>query len=71
MPGRLLVDTDVLVEYLRGRIEAGEWLESQEADLLVSAITVAALFAGVKSERESQVPSPLSASLGLGEPEPE
>jgi predicted nucleic acid-binding protein len=54
MLGRLVVDTDVLVEYLRGRSEAGEWLESQEAGLMVSAITVAELFAGVKGERESQ-----------------
>jgi predicted nucleic acid-binding protein len=54
MPGRLLVDTDVVVEYLRGRTEASEWLESQEADLLVSVITVAELFAGVKGEHESQ-----------------
>jgi len=55
MPGRLLVDTDVLVEYLRGRTEAGEWLESQDADLMVSAITVAELFAGIKGERERQI----------------
>jgi len=41
MPFRLLVDTDLLVEYLRGRQEAADWLESQEAELAVSAITVA------------------------------
>jgi hypothetical protein len=50
-----MVDTDVLVEYLRGRTEAGEWLENQDADLMVSAITVAELFAGIKGERETQV----------------
>jgi predicted nucleic acid-binding protein len=51
----MLVDTDVLVEYLRGRKEASDWLETQDADLMVSAITVAELFAGVKGERESQI----------------
>jgi predicted nucleic acid-binding protein len=55
MPARLLVDTDVLVEYLRGRNEAGQWLESQGADLVVSAITVAELFAGAMGEREGQI----------------
>jgi len=55
MPGRLVVDTDILVEYLRGRTEAGEWLESQDADLMVSAVTVAELFAGIKGERETQI----------------
>jgi predicted nucleic acid-binding protein len=55
MPSRLVVDTDVLVEYLRGQAAAAQWLESQEGDLLVSAITVAELFAGVRGERESRM----------------
>lgn len=54
MPGRLLVDTDVLVEYLRGRPEAADWLESQEAELAVSAISAAELFAGCRGAREAQ-----------------
>jgi len=65
MPGRLLVDTDVLVEYLRGRTEAGEWLESQDADLMVSAITVAELFAGIKGERERQILDRFLAALAV------
>jgi predicted nucleic acid-binding protein len=55
MRGRLLVDTDVLIEYLRGRPEAAHWLESQEADLSISAISVAELFAGVRGEQEEQM----------------
>lgn len=55
MPARLLVDTDVLVDYLRGQQEAAEWLEGQAADLFVSAITVAELFAGAMGERENEV----------------
>lgn len=55
MPARLLLDTDVIVEHLRGRGKAGEWLDKQESDLLVSVITVAELFAGVKGERENQI----------------
>jgi predicted nucleic acid-binding protein len=55
LPARLLVDTDVLVDYLRGQQEAAEWLEGQAADLFVSAITVAELFAGAMGERENEV----------------
>jgi predicted nucleic acid-binding protein len=55
MPGRLLIDTDVLVEYFRGKDEAAEWLESQELELVVSAITVAELFAGTQGDREARI----------------
>jgi predicted nucleic acid-binding protein len=44
---RLLLDTDVLVEYLRGRPEAIEYLEGLESDLFVSVVSVAELFSGV------------------------
>ncbi len=55
MPSRLLVDTDILVDYLRGQAAAATWLERQEADLLVSAITVAELFSGARGEREIRI----------------
>ena len=47
-----LLDTDVLVEYLRGRPRALSFLESLEGDLLVSAITVAELWAGARGKEE-------------------
>ncbi len=43
-----LLDTDVIIEYLRGRDEAIRYVESLEGELYVSAITVAELFSGVK-----------------------
>lgn len=49
---RLLLDTDVLVEYLRGRDEAVAYLEGLEADLFVSTVTVAELFAGAREAEE-------------------
>ena len=52
MPARYLVDTDVLVEYLRGSPKAIQYLEGLEAELAVSAITVAELFAGVRGDEE-------------------
>ena len=54
MAERLLLDTDVLVEYLRGRREAVEYLESLSSDLYLSVISVAELFAGVKGDEEER-----------------
>jgi len=51
---RLLLDTDVLIEYLRGREEAIEYLEELTSDLYLSVISVAELFAGVKSDEEER-----------------
>jgi predicted nucleic acid-binding protein len=51
---RLLLDTDVLVEYLRGRPEAIEYLEGLESDLFVSDVSVAELFSGVKGDQEER-----------------
>jgi predicted nucleic acid-binding protein len=50
----LLIDTDVLIEYLRGRKKAIEYLEGVTATLLVSAITVAELSAGLRGEDEAR-----------------
>ncbi|MCH9647655.1 MAG: type II toxin-antitoxin system VapC family toxin [Deltaproteobacteria bacterium] len=48
----LLLDSDILIEYLRGRSAAVRYLESLEGDLQLSAITVAELFAGAKGDEE-------------------
>lgn len=50
----LLLDTDVLIEYLRGREQAASYLESLEEELAVSAITVAELYAGVRGAPERE-----------------
>lgn len=52
MTGRVLVDTDVCIDYLRGRPEAVEYLEKASGPLLLSAVTVAELFAGVRDGDE-------------------
>jgi hypothetical protein len=54
MPGPLLLDTDILIDYLRGNREAATFLESQEDILLLSAMSVAELFAGVRPGPEMQ-----------------
>jgi predicted nucleic acid-binding protein len=52
MPSPLLLDTDVLVEFLRGRPRAAEFLESTEGSLAISAVSVAELFAGTRGKKE-------------------
>ena len=52
MNDRLLVDTDVLIDYLRGRAEAVEFLESRTEELLISAMSIAELHAGVREGEE-------------------
>jgi predicted nucleic acid-binding protein len=52
MAVRLLLDTDVLIDYLRGVPEAVTYLESRKEVLLISAVTVGELYAGVREGRE-------------------
>lgn len=54
MAERLLLDTDVLIEYLRGRAKAIEYLEGLTSDLSISVISVAELFTGVKGDEEKR-----------------
>ena len=52
MAERLLLDTDVLIEYLRGRQRAVEYLEGLTADSCVSVVSIAELFVGVRDDGE-------------------
>ncbi len=55
MPIKLLIDTDVLIDFLRGRSQAVAYLENLiEESVLISSITVAELiqaFGKGKKER--------------------
>lgn len=48
----ILLDTDVIIDYLRGRSEAVAYLEALNGPLFLSVITVAELYAGVREGRE-------------------
>jgi len=48
----LLIDTDVIIDYLRDRPEAVFYLENLTDLLLISAVTVAELYAGVRAGGE-------------------
>jgi predicted nucleic acid-binding protein len=52
MKPRLLLDTDVLVDFLRGYAPARELVIREAEAIAVSAITVAELFAGARTAAE-------------------
>ena len=50
--GKLLIDTNILIDFLRAREESVNFFNQRESQLLVSAITVAELYSGVRREDE-------------------
>jgi predicted nucleic acid-binding protein len=50
----VLLDTDLLIDYLRGRKRAIAYVEKLTVPLLVSAISVAELAAGLRGEDEER-----------------
>jgi len=52
MNGAILLDTDVLVDYLRGREEAVSYVKAHTEQVLIPSIVVAELYAGVQDEEE-------------------
>lgn len=55
MERAVLVDTDVLIDFLRGRDEAVSYIQNHVDRLILSAIVVAELYAGVKGDPEVEV----------------
>ena len=54
MGTRLLLDTDVVIDYLRDQANAVEYLESRMESLFISSISVAELYAGIRNEVEQE-----------------
>jgi predicted nucleic acid-binding protein len=52
MPELLLIDTDVIIDYLRGQADAVTYIESLTNPLLISTVTVAELYSGVREGEE-------------------
>lgn len=48
----LLLDTDVIIDYLRNYKPSVIYIEKLKNELLLSAITVAELYAGIRDEQE-------------------
>lgn len=58
---RCLVDTDILVDYLRGHEAAADFLEAEGNALLVSVVTIAELYAGCREEERYRMEEFLEA----------
>ncbi len=50
----VLLDTDVLVDFLRGHPDATAYVKSQGDRIVLSAVVVAELYAGVRDDEELQ-----------------
>lgn len=48
----ILIDTDVMIDFLRGEVKAKKYLLANFKNLNISVITVAELFAGVREGEE-------------------
>ena len=48
----ILLDTDVMVDFLRGYPQAIDFIKTHAATIVLSAIVVAELYAGVKGDQE-------------------
>jgi predicted nucleic acid-binding protein len=55
MAGAIILDTDVLVDFLRGHSKAVDFVNAHAAHIILSSIVVAELFAGVKGDAEQAV----------------
>ena len=55
MTKRLLLDTDVLIDFLRGQPQAVQLMEDTDCEFHVSAVSVAELYVGVRDGREREV----------------
>ncbi|NLT69186.1 MAG: type II toxin-antitoxin system VapC family toxin [Verrucomicrobiaceae bacterium] len=59
----MLVDTDILIDYLRGRPEAVAFLETHVDEACVSAVSVAELYQGVHEGSERTALSRMISAL--------
>ena len=50
-----LVDTDVMIEFLRGNEKARQFIHTKINDMLLSAVTVAELYAGIREGNEREL----------------
>jgi len=52
---KLLIDTDVIIDYLRGHKKAKNYITKQSNQLFLSSITIAELYTGVRDDNERNI----------------
>ena len=65
MSGPILVDTDVLIDFLRGREPAVSFVNLESDRIILSAIVVAELYAGVRGGKDGTEQGTLERFLSL------
>lgn len=65
MSGQILVDTDVLIDFLRGHGPAESFVNAQSDRIVLSAIVVAELHAGARGARDDAEQTVLANLLSL------
>jgi len=55
MKKQILVDTDVIVDFLRGDTKAISYVEDHSAEIVLSSIVVAELYAGVRDDERARL----------------
>ena len=65
MAEKFLVDTDVLIDYLRGHPAAIALMEENADSIVLSAMTVAEVYAGVRGDTDGAEQVALAQLLGL------
>ncbi len=60
-----MIDTDVLIDYLRGQADAVAYIEGLANPLLISVITVAELYSGVREGEERRALDGFTAAFEL------
>jgi predicted nucleic acid-binding protein len=55
MNANILVDTDVMIDYLRGQDKAVALIKRQAERIILSSIVVAELYAGVREDAEREI----------------
>lgn len=51
----MLVDTDVLIDYLKGNLHAEKFVEQNIDQVAISAMTVAELYQGIRNRKEKEI----------------
>ncbi len=54
MTVNMLLDTDIIIDFLRGYTAAIAFIKNHADDISISAVSIAELYAGVKGEKEEQ-----------------
>lgn len=60
-----LIDTDVIIEYLRGSHQAIEYLEELDGGLYISVLSVAELYSGVRGNDEERALEQFLLAFGI------